>query len=113
MGGSGVNFPSGEPTTDKAAGYVGHQHLIACCPIIYSRFFGALYVVERTMSLHNDKYQDKWRELSIGHHLYRAGRHLVLYAIGNKSEPHIAHAATRLMMAAQLSFEKWDRGVRI
>jgi hypothetical protein len=39
-----------------------------------------------------------WRASSSGFHLARARRHLDLLAVGDMSEPHLAHAACRLLM---------------
>lgn len=39
-----------------------------------------------------------WRVLPAGFHLARARRHLDLLAVGDVSEPHLAHAACRLLM---------------
>jgi hypothetical protein len=41
---------------------------------------------------------EDWRALPAGCHLARARRHLELLAVGDVSEPHLAHAACRLLM---------------
>jgi hypothetical protein len=46
-----------------------------------------------------------WRELPAGFHVARAQRHLDLLARGDMTEPHLAHAAARLLMALELDAE--------
>jgi hypothetical protein len=41
---------------------------------------------------------EDWRALPTDFHLARARRHLDLLAAGDVSEPHLAHAACRLLM---------------
>jgi hypothetical protein len=45
---------------------------------------------------------DDWRSRPAAFHVKRARRHLDLLAMGDDSEPHLAHAATRLLMALTL-----------
>ena len=52
-------------------------------------------VMERGARTHQD---EDWRALPVGFHLARARRHLDLLAGGDVSEPHLAHAACRLLM---------------
>jgi hypothetical protein len=44
----------------------------------------------------------RWREVSIVTHLRHAITHCAMHATGNRREPHLAHAATRVLMALQL-----------
>jgi len=48
---------------------------------------------------HGEKTNKKSWDKSITFHLYRAVRHIVLYIIGSKSEPHLEHALTRMIIA--------------
>ena len=52
-------------------------------------------VMERGARSHQG---EDWRALPSGFHLARARRHLDLLAGGDVSEPHLAHAACRLLM---------------
>ncbi len=49
---------------------------------------------------------DDWRAYPPAFHVAKAERHVRLYREGDKSEPHLAHAATRLLMALELSCER-------
>lgn len=42
---------------------------------------------------------ETWRQIPAGEHLARALRHINLYRMGDRSEPHIVNASMRLMMA--------------
>jgi hypothetical protein len=44
----------------------------------------------------------RWRRLSVAAHLWHAVVHIAMHLIGNRTEPHLAHAATRTLMALQL-----------
>jgi hypothetical protein len=44
----------------------------------------------------------RWRKLSVAAHLRHAVAHFAMHLIGNRREPHLAHAATRVLMALQL-----------
>jgi hypothetical protein len=44
----------------------------------------------------------RWRTLSVAAHLRHAVKHCAMHLIGNRREPHLAHAATRVLMALQL-----------
>lgn len=52
-------------------------------------------VMERGARTHQG---EDWRTLPAGFHRARARRHLDLLAGGDMSEPHLAHAACRLLM---------------
>jgi hypothetical protein len=52
-------------------------------------------VMERGGRTHDG---EDWRAAPAGFHLARARRHLDLLAVGDVSEPHLAHAACRLLM---------------
>lgn len=52
-------------------------------------------VMERGARSHQG---EDWRALPAGFHLARARRHLDLLAAEDVSEPHLAHAARRLLM---------------
>jgi len=52
-------------------------------------------VMERGARTHRG---EDWRALPAGFHLARARRHLDLLVAGDESEPHLAHAACRLLM---------------
>lgn len=49
---------------------------------------------------------DSWREHDPAFHADRAIRHIEKWESGDDSEPHLAHAATRLLMALQLDQER-------
>ena len=42
---------------------------------------------------------ETWRQIPADEHLARAMRHINLYRIGDRSEPHLVNASMRLMMA--------------
>jgi hypothetical protein len=44
----------------------------------------------------------RWRKRTVVSHLRHAITHCAMHAIGNRREPHLAHAATRVLMALQL-----------
>jgi len=52
-------------------------------------------VMERGARTHRG---EDWRALPAAFHLARARRHLDLLAVGDVSEPHLAHAVCRLLM---------------
>lgn len=67
----------------------------------------AALAVARVMSEGHTKYdepgttpaQGNWHGIPVWSNIQHALTHLMLYAVGDKSEDHLAHAATRLMMA--------------
>ena len=42
---------------------------------------------------------ETWRQIPADEHLARALRHINLYRMGDRSEPHIVNASMRIMMA--------------
>ena len=46
-----------------------------------------------------------WRQIPADEHLSRALRHINLYRMGDRSEPHIINASMRLMMAFETARE--------
>jgi hypothetical protein len=66
---------------------------------IYLYFPTALRTVEAVMERGARTHRgEDWRALPAGFHLTRARRHLDLLAADDVSEPHLAHAACRLLM---------------
>ena len=54
---------------------------------------------------------ETWRQIPSAEHLARALRHINLYRMGDRTEPHIINASMRLMMAFETSGadrEKWE-----
>ena len=54
---------------------------------------------------------ETWRQIPSAEHLARAMRHINLYRMGDRTEPHIINASMRLMMAFETSGaerEKWE-----
>ncbi len=60
-------------------------------------------VMERGAASHPG---DDWHTSPVSFHIQKAERHLRLHHEGDESEPHLAHAATRLLMALELSCER-------
>ena len=58
----------------------------------------ALRTVTGVMERGKRTHSGDWRDLPANFHLARARRHLNLLAAGDASEPHLAHAACRLLM---------------
>ena len=46
---------------------------------------------------------ETWREIPADEHLARALRHINLYRMGDRNEPHIINASMRVMMAFEVS----------
>jgi hypothetical protein len=66
---------------------------------VFNDFPHALPVIEAVMERGARTHQgEDWRTLPPGFHLARARQHLNLLAAGDASEPHLAHAACRLLM---------------
>ena len=66
---------------------------------VFNDFPHALPALEAVMERGARTHQgEDWRTLSAVLHLARARRHLDLLAAGDVSEPHLAHAACRLLM---------------
>ena len=67
--------------------------------VIEKLFPAASRIVEAVMERGARTHQgEDWRALPAGFHLARARRHLDLLAVGDASDPHLAHAACRLLM---------------
>ena len=49
--------------------------------------------------------RDSWRDHDAAYHADRALKHIEQWEAGDDSEPHLSHAATRLLMALQLDQE--------
>jgi|SRR5580704_15559918 hypothetical protein len=49
---------------------------------------------------------EEWRTHDSAYHVGRALKHLTAWEDGDDSEPHLSHAATRLLMALQLDAEQ-------
>ena len=66
-------------------------------------FEQALQVIAGVMRDGVAKHPDnEWVQRSIGYHIGRAEQHLRLLSEGEQLEDHLAHAATRLLMALTL-----------
>jgi len=66
---------------------------------VFNDFLHALALIAAVMERGARTHQGKdWRAAPAGFHLARARRHLDLLAGGDVSEPHLAHAACRLLM---------------
>jgi hypothetical protein len=50
--------------------------------------------------------RDSWRDHDSAHHADRALQDIEKWEAGDDSEPHLAHAATALLMALQLESEQ-------
>ena len=74
-------------------------------PMMRENIYHAALDVEYNLSLHGQMGQH-WRLHSPAHHVWKALKHLLWYTIGNKREPHLTHAATRLLFAIQLCHER-------
>ena len=61
-------------------------------------FPSALRIVTEVMERGKRTHSGDWRDLPANFHLARARRHLDLLTAGDMSEPHLAHAACRLLM---------------
>lgn len=48
---------------------------------------------------------ETWRQIPADEHLARALRHINLYRMGDRSEPHIVNASMRIMMAFETAAE--------
>ena len=48
---------------------------------------------------------ETWRQIPAKEHAWRAIRHLILWAGGDRSEPHLINASMRCMMAFETSGE--------
>src|SRR5690242_10501285 len=72
-------------------------------------FSNALRIVTEVMDRGARTHQrEDWRALPAGFHLARARRHLDLLAIGDVREPHLAHAACRLLMELEVAMAEGE-----
>jgi len=66
-------------------------------------FHRAMRVIEGVLHEGAKKHErDSWRQESINHHCRHACAHIVAHELGDDSEDHLAHAATRLLMLLEL-----------
>jgi hypothetical protein len=72
---------------------------------IRADFRGALCRIETVLAANEPKYAGHWRQQAVAEHVAHAQQHLVAYAAGDRDEDHLAHAATRVLMAMQLAEE--------
>lgn len=69
-------------------------------------FSRALRIIGRVMARGRATHRGRdWRDSPAAFHLDRARRHLDLLARGDTSEPHLAHATCRLLIALELSVD--------
>jgi hypothetical protein len=71
-------------------------------------FPNALRIVTEVMERGKRTHSGDWLALPANFHLARARRHLDLLAAGDVSEPHIAHAACRLLMELERDRTEWQ-----
>ena len=60
---------------------------------------------------------ETWRQIPCDEHLSRALRHINLYRMGDRKEPHLVNASMRLMMAfctetTEIDREAWEKLMR-
>jgi hypothetical protein len=58
-------------------------------------------VIERALSSGKYPKDETWRGVPIAEHFAHARAHLELLIAGDTSEPHLEHAATRILMALE------------
>lgn len=68
----------------------------------------ALGEVVCNLQMHAEGDPYRWRQRSVGYHLFKGTLHYLKYLIGNRSEAHLTHAATRFLFALQLAFERYN-----
>ena len=70
---------------------------------------GALLHVELTLHKNTNRFgpasHARWRKKTPLEHMFHAEVHIQKHLRGDRTEPHLAHAATRLLMALQLEEE--------
>jgi hypothetical protein len=70
----------------------------------------ALLKVVGVLTTGKEKYpNDKWKTQTIQQHLSHALIHIFRYFQGDKEEPHLSHAATRLLFALEIQQTKGDK----
>jgi hypothetical protein len=64
----------------------------------------AIAAIGRTLESNASKYGMKaaWRSIEIDEHLAHAYKHIMLWTMGDRTEPHLDHALTRTAMAIAL-----------
>ena len=73
-----------------------------------AEILGAMLQIANVLRTHRGM-GSRWRTHTIEHHLEHAATHIELYRKGDDSEPHLSHAATRLLFALELESEKGGR----
>jgi len=76
---------------------------------IRADFRDALCRIETVLAANEPKYTGRWRRQAVAEHIVHAQQHLAAYVAGNTDEDHLAHAATRVVMAMQLDAEEGTR----
>jgi hypothetical protein len=69
----------------------------------------ALLAIAEVMRTGARKPHEHWRAYPATHHLEHARAHLERLAEGDRSEEHLAHAATRLLMALATKVQPHER----
>ena len=72
------------------------------------RYFSAEWLNEIAVGLTRGATKhpgETWRTIPAKEHVWRAIRHLILWAGGDRSEPHLINASMRCMMAFETSGE--------
>lgn len=70
----------------------------------------ALLEVVNVLTTGKERYpDDKWKTQTIQQHLSHALLHIFKYFQGDKTEPHLSHAATRLLFALEIQQQKGDK----
>ncbi len=82
-------------------------------PVIDTRLdklpWKAVLAVGRTLKegmKYEKELQDNWRRVPAEEHLNHALRHIANYQAGDRSEDHTGHAATRILMWAELTEQR-------
>ena len=70
---------------------------------ILTDFRAALEAVERVLAENEPIHRSRWRTQTIAEHVRHAVVHLASWQAGDVTEPHLGHAATRLLFALQLA----------
>ena len=69
-------------------------------------FRAALSRIAAVIRLGRYSHRGNWREHSQAYHADHAAAHIERWLAGDESEPHLAHAATRIMFALQIEEEE-------
>ncbi|WP_287417171.1 dATP/dGTP diphosphohydrolase domain-containing protein [Oceanithermus sp.] len=63
----------------------------------------ALLAVGGVMRVGAERYErDNWRRIDVDDHINHALVHIYKHLVGDDGEPHLQHAATRLLMALEI-----------